>query len=152
MHPRHQASPRQHYPRYRSAQRLWADHSHRKHQVYDVTKEVTSLYRQNSLLKTGQYNALDYPLVIAELPLTDDEVATVFNMAGEALSEGTGEDYCMEVSDGSSWQLVITYNNIQKIAIKGTVSAPPAALRLQGWLKEKLVNHGYKGEPQLLGC
>ena len=54
--------------------------------------------------------------------------------------------------DGSFWQLIVTYNNMQKKAIKGTVKAPLAAMRLQSWLKEKLVSNGYKGNPQLLGC
>ena len=124
----------------------------RKHQVYDVAKEITSLYRQNNLLKTGQYNALDYPFVIAEIPLTDDETEAVFHMAGEALSESAGKDYCTDMLDGSFWQLIVTYNNMQKKAIKGTVKAPLAAMRLQSWLKEKLVSNGYKGNPQLLGC
>ncbi|MBQ8616136.1 MAG: hypothetical protein IJ418_01365 [Clostridia bacterium] len=123
----------------------------RKHQVYDVAKEITSLYRQNNLLKTGQYNALDNPFVIDEISLTDDEAATVFDMAGEALSESMGKDYCLDMLDGSCWQMVITYNNMKKKSIKGTMTAPPAAVRLQAWLKEKMVNHGYKGEPKLLG-
>lgn len=123
----------------------------RKHQVYDVAKEITTLYRQNNLLKTGQYNALDYPFVIAEISLTDEEVATVFDMAGETLSESAGKDYCMEMLDGSYWQLVITYNNMQKKSVRGTVNAPQAALLLQEWLMNKLAEHGYKGETCLFG-
>ena len=76
----------------------------------------------------------------------------MFHLAGEALSESAGKDFCTDMLDGSFWQLIVTYNNMQKKAIKGTVTAPLAALRLQSWLKEKLVSNGYKGDPQLLGC
>jgi len=123
----------------------------KKHQVYDVAKEITTVYHQNSLLKTGQYNALGYPFVLAEIPLADDEVETVCEMAGEALSESAQKDFCSEMLDGSYWQLVITFNNMQKKSIKGTMVAPPAALRLQAWMKKRLSDYGYKGEPQILG-
>lgn len=122
------------------------------HQVYDVAKEITSLSRQNNLLKTGQYNALGNPFILHEIPLTEEEAALVFEMAGAALLESAGKDYCEEVMDGSSWHITVTFNNMKKHTIYGTTTAPSAAQELQTWLNGKFLESGYKGVACLLGC
>lgn len=119
----------------------------------DEVHEKTTIYLNKTLIKINKFNGLEELLEEHNCLVSKDNIKNFFQLL-ESIDQQNKwkQDYCVEVCDGSAWEIRLRYSDRTIKLIKGTIEKPPLGNKIDKCIRDMLLLSHDFADPILFGC